>query len=51
MVNEKIKYVVENVATQTEPVISNGKDNFTIHEALVKLLNNDEKILSLIATE
>lgn len=44
---KKEKYTVEEVATQTAPVIKDNEsgDIYSIETALAKLLNNQERIL------
>ncbi len=38
------KYVVGSIATQTEPVILLGDEQFTIHEAIALLLNKIDEV-------
>lgn len=44
---KKEKYVVEEIATQTAPVIKDSEtgDIYTLETALAKVLNNQERIL------
>lgn len=48
-VKEEVKYSVENIPTQTTPMISDGKKAYTLEEALVialnKLDNMEKKIV------
>lgn len=39
-----LEYKVETIATQTEPVIVFGEEQFSIHQALVLLLNKVSKL-------
>ncbi len=48
MTQEKDTYTVEDIPTQTEPMIYDGKNGITIQAAIAKILNNQEKILNLI---
>lgn len=41
-------YKVIDVATQTAPMLSDGKNIISTEQALAKILNNQEKILELI---
>lgn len=45
---EEDTYKVVEVATQTAPMLSDTKGVISVEEALAKILNNQEKILSLI---